>query len=60
MRTTTTRAVYGDPSVWPYHNFIDGARDKAGNWVQFAPKFTSTGGNFDPSELAQLVADSGT
>src|SRR5687768_7283728 len=22
------RSVYGDPSVWPYHNFINGARDR--------------------------------
>jgi alpha-L-fucosidase len=22
-------ATYGDPSIWPYHNFINGARDKA-------------------------------
>ncbi|MET8161866.1 alpha-L-fucosidase [Sphaerisporangium sp. NPDC005289] len=53
------KSVYGDPSAWPYNNFIDGARDKAGNWVQFAPKLTSQGGNFDPGEWAQLVADSG-
>ncbi|MEU8280333.1 alpha-L-fucosidase, partial [Microbispora bryophytorum] len=49
----------GDPSVWPYHNFINGARDKAGNWVQFAPKLKSAGGNFDPNEWAQLFADAG-
>ncbi|GAA1514329.1 alpha-L-fucosidase [Sphaerisporangium rubeum] len=53
------KSVYGDPSAWPYHNFIDGARDKAGNWVQFTPKLKSQGGNFDPAEWAQLVADSG-
>lgn len=52
-------ATYGDPSVWPYHNFINGARDKAGNWVQFAPKLRSAGGNFDPAEWAQLFADAG-
>ncbi|MBP2328152.1 alpha-L-fucosidase [Kibdelosporangium banguiense] len=52
-------ATYGDPSVWPYHNFINGARDKAGNWVQFAPKLRSAGGNFDPGEWAQLFADAG-
>ncbi len=33
-------ATYGDPSVWPFNNFVDGARDKAGNFVQFAPKLT--------------------
>ncbi|GAA3295899.1 hypothetical protein GCM10020218_077890 [Dactylosporangium vinaceum] len=53
------KAVYGDPSVWPYHNFINGARDKAGNFVQFAPKLRAAGGNFDPDEWAQLFADAG-
>ncbi|WP_344748808.1 alpha-L-fucosidase, partial [Streptosporangium vulgare] len=53
------KSVYGDPSAWPYHNFIDGARNKAGDWVQFAPKLKSAGGNFDPGEWAQLAADSG-
>jgi len=53
------KSVYGDPSVWPYHNFINGARDKAGNWVQFAPKLKSAGGNFDPNDWAQLFADAG-
>jgi alpha-L-fucosidase len=53
------KAVYGDPSVWPYHYFINGARDKAGNFVQFAPKLKSAGGNFDPAEWAQLFADAG-
>jgi alpha-L-fucosidase len=53
------KAVYGDPSVWPYQNFINGARDKAGNWVQFAPKLKSAGGAFDPNEWAQLFADAG-
>jgi alpha-L-fucosidase len=53
------KQVYGDPSAWPYHNFINGARDKAGNWVQFAPKLRSAGGNFDPNEWAQLFVDAG-
>ena len=53
------KAVFGDPSAWPYQNFINGARDKAGNWVQFAPKLRSAGGNFDPTEWAQLFADAG-
>ncbi|GAA3434235.1 alpha-L-fucosidase [Kutzneria kofuensis] len=53
------KAVYGDPSAWPYQNFINGARDKAGNWVQFAPKLKSAGGNFDPNDWAQLFADAG-
>jgi alpha-L-fucosidase len=53
------KQVYGDPSVWPYHNFINGARDKAGNWVQFAPKLRLAGGNFDPDAWAQLFVDAG-
>ncbi|WP_433087577.1 alpha-L-fucosidase [Dactylosporangium sp. CA-052675] len=53
------KSVYGDPSVWPYHNFINGARDKAGNFVQFAPKLTSAGGAFDPNAWAQLFVDAG-
>ena len=58
-REQPPQAVYGDPSVWPYHNFINGARDKAGNFVQFAPKLKSAGGNFDPDAWAQLFADAG-
>ncbi|MFE8949432.1 alpha-L-fucosidase [Streptomyces sp. NPDC007856] len=52
-------ATYGDPSVWPYHNFINGAKDLAGNFVQFAPKLKSAGGNFDPDAWAQLFNDAG-
>jgi alpha-L-fucosidase len=52
-------ATYGDPSVWPYHNFINGANDKAGNFTQFAPRLKSAGGNFDPAEWAQLFVDAG-
>jgi alpha-L-fucosidase len=51
--------TYGDPSAWPYHNFVNGARDRAGHWVQFAPRLRSAGGNFDPNEWAQLFADAG-
>jgi alpha-L-fucosidase len=52
-------ATYGDPSVFPYHNFINGGRDRAGNFVQFAPKLTSAGGNWDPNAWAQLFFDAG-
>ncbi|GHH71642.1 alpha-L-fucosidase [Streptomyces sulfonofaciens] len=52
-------ATYGDPSTWPYDNFIDGARDKAGNFVQFAPRLVSAGGRFDPDAWARLFADAG-
>lgn len=53
------RAAYGDPAGWPYHNFINGAQDLAGNHVQFAPKLASQGGAFDPEEWAKLFADAG-
>jgi alpha-L-fucosidase len=56
---THHRDTYGEPSAWPYHNFIDGGRDKAGTFVQFAPKLKSAGGNFDPNDWAQLFADAG-
>jgi alpha-L-fucosidase len=52
-------ATYGDPSSWPSNNFIDGARDRAGNYVQFAPRLTSAGGNFDPTAWAQLFKAAG-
>ncbi len=52
-------ADYGDPSEWPYNYFITGAKDKQGNFVQFAPKLKSEGGKFDPDEWAQLFADAG-
>jgi alpha-L-fucosidase len=52
-------ATYGDPSAWPYNNFIDGARDKAGNLVQFAPRPASQGGAFDPNAWAQLFKAAG-
>src|SRR6266540_3778823 len=47
-------ATYGTIEEWPYNNFITGAKDKQGNWVQFAPKLKSEGGQFDPDEWAQL------
>jgi alpha-L-fucosidase len=53
------KSVFGDPSAWPYQNFINGANDKSGRFVQFAPKLKSAGGNFDPTEWAQLFADAG-
>jgi alpha-L-fucosidase len=51
--------TYGDSSVWPYHNFINGANDRSGAFTQFAPKLKSAGGSFDPNEWAQLFADAG-
>ena len=47
--------TFGNLSEWPYNNFITGAEDKKGNWVQFAPKLKSEGGKFDPEEWAQTV-----
>jgi alpha-L-fucosidase len=53
-------STYGDPfSNWPYDKFITGANDKNGNFVQFAPKLTSAGGNWDPDAWAQLFVDAG-
>ncbi|MDQ0596475.1 alpha-L-fucosidase [Streptomyces canus] len=52
-------ATYGQPSAWPYHYFIDGAKDLAGNTVKFAPKLKSAGGKFDPDEWVQLFVDAG-
>jgi alpha-L-fucosidase len=52
-------ATYGDLSTFPTHAFINGGRDRAGNFVQFAPRLRSAGGNFDPNEWAQLFADAG-
>lgn len=51
--------TYGDPSEWPYYYFLTGAKDKKGNFVEFAPKLKSEGGKFDPEEWAQLFADAG-
>ncbi|NUR60076.1 MAG: alpha-L-fucosidase [Catenulispora sp.] len=52
-------ATYGDPSVWPYHNFVLGANDKSGHFTKFAPKLTSAGGNWDPNAWAQLFKNAG-
>ena len=46
--------VYGDVSQWPYHNFITGAEERHGNFVQFAPKLKSEGGKFDPKFQARF------
>ncbi len=51
--------TYGIPAQWPYHQFITGGTDAEGNFIQFAPKLKSEGGNFDPAEWAQLFADAG-
>ena len=52
--------TYGDPyGDWQYHNFILGKNDKKGNFVQFAPKLKSEGGNFDPDDWASLFEAAG-
>lgn len=53
------KEVYGEVTDFPYDKFITGGKDKAGNYVQFAPKLKSQGGKFDPDEWAQLFADAG-
>ena len=52
-------ATYGTTAAWPYHNFINGANDRGGNWTQFAPRLASTGGNFDPDGWARLFDSAG-
>ena len=53
-------ATYGDPyGSWGYENFLKGAYDKAGNFVQFAPKLVSAGGKWDPDAWAQMFLDAG-
>ncbi len=53
-------ATYGDPyGSWGYENFIKGANDKSGKFVQFAPKLVSAGGAFDPDAWAQMFLDAG-
>lgn len=49
--------TYGEVFQWPYDHFITGGKDKQGNFVQFAPKLKSEGGQFEPEEWAQLFAD---
>jgi alpha-L-fucosidase len=57
---THHKATYGDPKGnWPYQNFILGANDLKGNWVQFAPKLVSAGGKLDPDEWAALFDSAG-
>src|SRR5918992_4234692 len=53
------KSVYGEPSAWPYHNFVNGARDRAGSWVQFAPKLRSAGGHLAPHKGAAAFSRPG-
>ena len=52
-------ATYGDPSVWPYHLFMLGANNKAGQFTKFQPKLVSAGGNWDPNAWAALFKAAG-
>ena len=52
-------SAYGSQEDWPYDFFISGAKDKNGNFVQFAPKLKTEEGQFDPEEWAELFANSG-
>jgi len=59
-------ATYGDPfgtsqtvPFFPYNYFLDGHTNLAGQFVQFAPKLVSQGGNFDPDAWAQLFVNAG-
>ena len=52
--------TYGDPfTTWGYDKFMSGANDKKGNFVQFAPKLVSSGGNWDPDAWAKLFVNAG-
>ncbi|KAM0368531.1 hypothetical protein ACHAPY_011450 [Fusarium culmorum] len=51
--------TYGPPEEWGYENFIKGAKDKKGNFVQFKPVLKSKGGEFDPEAIIKIVKGSG-
>jgi alpha-L-fucosidase len=51
--------TYGDPSVWPYHFFLLGASNKAGQFTKFQPTLVSAGGSFDPTAWARLFKQAG-
>ncbi|KLU82814.1 plasma alpha-L-fucosidase [Magnaporthiopsis poae ATCC 64411] len=58
VRAEHTRR-YGEPEQWGYHNFILGAKDRAGKDVEFKPVLTSAGGRFDPAAWMKVVKASG-
>lgn len=51
--------TYGPPEEWGYENFIKGAKDQKGNFVQFKPVLKSEGGEFDPEAIMRVVKASG-
>ena len=59
-------ATYGNPftnsptlQFFPYYYFINGATNLAGQFVQFAPKLVSQGGNWDRNAWAQPLVNAG-
>ena len=59
-------ATFGNPftnsttlQFFPYYYFINGATNLAGQFMQFAPKLKSAGGNWDPDAWAQLFVNAG-
>jgi alpha-L-fucosidase len=52
--------IAGPPNPsFPYEYFINGGTNKAGQFVQFAPKLVSAGGSFDPNAWAAIFVDAG-
>lgn len=52
--------ISGPPNpIFPYQYFINGGTNKAGQFVQFAPKLVSAGGSFDPNAWAAIFVDAG-
>ena len=58
--------TFGDPfgtsttlPFFPEYYFINGGTNLAGQFVQFAPKLVSQGGNWDPDAWAQLFVEAG-
>ncbi|KAM0563117.1 hypothetical protein ACHAPJ_001967 [Fusarium lateritium] len=51
--------VYGPPEKWGYQNFIKGAKDRKGHFVQFKPVLASKGGKFDPEAWMRVIKASG-
>ncbi|KAH6638744.1 alpha-L-fucosidase [Boeremia exigua] len=50
---------YGAPEVWGYDNFVTGANDLNGSFVQFHPVLSSKGGVWDPEDWIAAINASG-
>jgi len=60
--TNTFGDPYGTSTTLPFfpeYYFINGGTNLAGQFVQFAPKLVSSGGNWDPDAWAQLFVNAG-